>query len=67
MVRTRKRSGYLLAGAQHDAAVSRIADDRSGCLESIKFATLSPLDVRQESGCYGWEIAEEIPLREHQA
>lgn len=54
------------ANATHDdAAVSRIVDDRSSDLESIEFATLSLLDVRQESGCYRWEIVEEISLNEH--
>ncbi len=54
------------ANAPHDdSAVSRIVDDRSGDLEQVEFATLSLLDVRQEAGCYRWEIVEEIPLGGH--
>ena len=51
------------ANAPHDdAAVSRIVNDRSGDLEQVEFAMLSLLDVRRESGCYRWDIVEEIPL-----
>ncbi len=54
------------ANAPHDdAAVARIIDDRSCTLEHDEFAMLSLLDVRQEAGCYRWEIVEEIPLGEH--
>lgn len=51
------------ANAPHDdAAVARMVNDRSGDLECVEFATLSLLDVRQESGCYRWDIVEEIQL-----